>query len=66
MLLFVFSNYQEDFLLMCNNCMTYNPEDTVFYQAAKKLLSSGLKLIAKVYNDLFDCICDAFSPTGSC
>lgn len=44
----VFSNCQEDFILMCNNCMTYNPEDTVFYQAAKKLLSSGLKLIAKV------------------
>lgn len=31
--------------------MTYNPEDTVFYQAAKKLLSSGLKLIGKVCNN---------------
>jgi len=40
--------FQEDFKLMCGNCMTYNPEDTIFYQAAKKLLVSGLKLIAKV------------------
>lgn len=46
---------------MCNNCMTYNPEDTVFYQAAKKLSSSGLKLIAKVYNDVCDCIAVALS-----
>jgi len=35
-------------MLMCGNCMTYNPEDTIFYQAAKKLLASGLKLISKV------------------
>ena len=35
-------------MLMCGNCMTYNPEGTIFYQAAKKLLASGLKLISKV------------------
>ncbi|XP_076040452.1 bromodomain containing 7/9 isoform X9 [Oratosquilla oratoria] len=36
---------QADFRLMCNNCMTYNQTDTIFYKTAKKLLHIGEKMM---------------------
>ena len=45
------NNYQnlnefiDDFKLMCNNAMTYNHQDTIYYKAAKKLLHVGLKMV---------------------
>ena len=33
---------------MCENAMTYNKSDTIYYHAARKLLDSGLKLLNKV------------------
>ena len=47
MYLVIFS-LQDDFELMCNNAMTYNTPDTVYYGSAKRLLTFGVKLIAKV------------------
>ncbi|XP_071812666.1 bromodomain-containing protein 7-like [Apostichopus japonicus] len=39
--------YQEDFTLMCNNCMTYNQPETIYFKAAKKLLAAGQKIMGK-------------------
>ena len=33
---------------MCENCMTYNKQDTIYYHAARKLLDFGLKLLSRV------------------
>jgi hypothetical protein len=33
---------------MCENCMTYNKPDTIYYQAARKMLDYGLKALSKV------------------
>ena len=38
---------------MCNNAMTYNSPETLYYQAAKKLLNFGLRMIQKVKKNLF-------------
>lgn len=40
------SEFTEDFKLMCNNAMVYNQPETVYYKAARKLLQTGLKLLA--------------------
>lgn len=40
--------FKSDFILMCNNAMTYNAPETVYYASAKRLLTTGLQLIAKV------------------
>ena len=37
-------------MLMCNNAMTYNGPETVYYAAAKNLLTVGIKIIAKVHS----------------
>lgn len=38
-------SYIDDFKLMCNNAMTYNHPETIYYKAAKRLLHAGLKLL---------------------
>uniref|UniRef100_A0A8C5S8P9 Bromodomain-containing protein 9 n=1 Tax=Laticauda laticaudata TaxID=8630 RepID=A0A8C5S8P9_LATLA len=44
MIMFVF---QADFKLMCDNAMTYNRPDTVYYKLAKKILHAGFKMMSK-------------------
>lgn len=39
---------QADFKLMCDNAMTYNRPDTVYYKLAKKILHTGFKMMSKV------------------
>ncbi|XP_025115355.1 bromodomain-containing protein 7-like isoform X2 [Pomacea canaliculata] len=39
--------YKKDFVLMCNNAMTYNRPETVYYKEAKRLLHIGLKQLSK-------------------
>lgn len=40
--------FQADFKLMCDNAMTYNRPDTVYYKLAKKILHTGFKMMSKV------------------
>jgi hypothetical protein len=40
--------FQADFKLMCDNAMTYNHPDTIYYKEAQKLLTTGLKQMTKV------------------
>lgn len=42
------SLFQADFKLMCDNAMTYNRPDTVYYKLAKKILHAGFKMMSKV------------------
>ncbi len=39
--------FRSDFELMCENAMKYNRPDTIYWQAAKKLLATGSKLMHK-------------------
>ncbi|XP_071092331.1 bromodomain-containing protein 7-like [Haliotis cracherodii] len=39
--------YKKDFITMCNNAMTYNRPETIYYKEAKRLMQSGLKLLSK-------------------
>jgi bromodomain-containing protein 7/9 len=39
--------FRADFELMCENAMKYNRPDTIYWQAAKKLLAAGSKLLNK-------------------
>lgn len=41
-------SFQADFKLMCDNAMTYNRPDTVYYKLAKKILHAGFKMMSKV------------------
>ncbi|XP_069757720.1 bromodomain-containing protein 7 [Narcine bancroftii] len=36
-----------DFKMMCENAMTYNRPDTIYYKAARKLLHSGMKILSQ-------------------
>lgn len=47
-----FSLFQADFKLMCDNAMTYNRPDTVYYKLAKKILHAGFKMMSKVRDPL--------------
>ncbi|XP_041376068.1 bromodomain-containing protein 7-like [Gigantopelta aegis] len=40
-------DFKKDFVTMCNNAVTYNRPETIYYKEAKKLLHSGLKLMSK-------------------
>lgn len=40
------NEFVNDFKLMCNNAMTYNHQDTIYFKAAKKLLHVGMKMVA--------------------
>lgn len=37
---------------MCDNAMTYNRPDTVYYKLAKKILHAGFKMMSKVRSPL--------------
>lgn len=41
------SEFRADIELMCENALKYNRLDTIYYQAAKKLLASATKLLSK-------------------
>lgn len=40
-------NFKSDFEVMVQNCCTYNGPDTIFFQAAKKLKTSGNKILSR-------------------
>ena len=39
--------YRDDLIIMCENCMTYNKPDTIYYHAARKMLDYGFKLLSR-------------------
>ncbi|KAG8442662.1 hypothetical protein GDO86_011450 [Hymenochirus boettgeri] len=41
------TEFKADFKLMCENAMTYNRPETVYYKLAKKLLHTGFKMMSK-------------------
>ncbi|XP_078458238.1 bromodomain-containing protein 7-like [Lampetra planeri] len=41
------TEFKSDFKLMCDNAMTYNRPETIYYKAAKKLLHTGFKMMSK-------------------
>ncbi|KAL3245709.1 hypothetical protein MRX96_058237 [Rhipicephalus microplus] len=41
------SEFREDLKLMCDNAMTYNRPDTVYFKGAKRMWYSGNKLLSK-------------------
>ncbi|XP_040209298.1 bromodomain-containing protein 9 isoform X9 [Rana temporaria] len=41
------TEFKGDFKLMCDNAMTYNRPETVYYKLAKKLLHTGFKMMSK-------------------
>ncbi|CAG5133425.1 unnamed protein product, partial [Candidula unifasciata] len=40
-------DFKKDFMLMCNNAMTYNRPDTIYYREAKRLLHIGVRQLSK-------------------
>nr|XP_033785681.1 bromodomain-containing protein 9 isoform X3 [Geotrypetes seraphini] len=41
------TEFKADFKQMCDNAMTYNRPETVYYKLAKKLLHTGFKMMSK-------------------
>ncbi|XP_032482518.1 bromodomain-containing protein 9 isoform X2 [Phocoena sinus] len=41
------TEFKADFKLMCDNAMTYNRPETVYYKLAKKILHAGFKMMSK-------------------
>ncbi|KAL1374221.1 hypothetical protein pipiens_018219 [Culex pipiens pipiens] len=43
---------EADFLLMCNNCLTYNNKDTMFYRAGVKMKDAGTIIFRTIRKEL--------------
>lgn len=41
------ADFTTDLKLLCDNAMTYNRPDTIYYKAAKKMLHVGMKAVSK-------------------
>eukprot|EP00794_Sanderia_malayensis_P018977 gene18977-20884_t len=39
-------SFKDDFILMCKNAMLYNAPDTIYYKAAERLFSAGLRTLS--------------------
>lgn len=41
------TDYRKDFVLMCQNAMVYNRQETIYYKEARRLLHTGIKQLTK-------------------
>lgn len=46
-----FDEFEDDFNLIINNCMTYNAKETFFYRAAVRLRDHGGAILRKTRRD---------------
>ena len=47
--------FRHDFKLMCDNAMTYNALETIYYKTAKRLQQTGVRLLTQGANSLEKC-----------
>lgn len=49
---FTLEDFEADFQLIINNCMTYNAKDTVFYRAALKMKDQGNLILGQAHKQI--------------